>query len=76
MATTKFLLPAGLDEEQRIEIVRQRMMRMRRRRDLDASGHVLDVYPNERGWVDQPGNTDPRRRVYYGIISRWRRKTA
>ena len=51
------------------------MMRTRRR-DLDASGWVLDVYPDERGWVDQPGNTDPQRCVYYGIIWRRRRKTA
>jgi len=30
-----------------------------------TTGWVEDAYPDERGWIDQPGNSDRKRRVFY-----------
>jgi hypothetical protein len=38
---------------------------------MRTSGWILDVYPGERGWVDQPGNTDPKHKVYFAMVSKW-----
>jgi hypothetical protein len=64
----QFLLPAGLAATKAL-VVRHA------RRGLVTTGWVHDVYPNERGWVEQPGNTDPKRRVYFAQVIT-RRRTA
>ena len=63
----KILLPAGLDQEGRLRACRE-LVRKHCRRHLETTGYVLDVFPDERGWVDQPGNTDEKRRVFYAHI--------
>lgn len=63
----RFLLPVGLDQEGRRQAVRELALK-HARRNLVTTGYVHDVYPDERGWIDQPGNSDTRRRVYYAHI--------
>ena len=55
--TRKFLLPAGLDQQGRYRACRELVIKFDRK-GLVTTGYVLDVYPDERGWVDHPGNID------------------
>jgi hypothetical protein len=50
------------------------LMRWHARQNLVTTGWIEDVYPNERGWVDQPDNIDPKHRVFYGVITTRRRR--
>ena len=68
MTTRRFLLPVGLNDKERLKATEALLVKYSRRNPADAMAWVRDVYPNERGWVDQPGNTDKRRRVYYAHI--------
>jgi hypothetical protein len=73
----RFLLPAtATDTEARMQLATDLVCK-HHRKGLETTGWVLDVYPGERGWIDQIGNSDPKRRVYYAIINtRWRKGTA
>ena len=74
MVTRRILLPAGLDAEERLRATKELVIRFHRK-GLVTTGYVHDVYPGERGWVDQLGNTDARRwRVYYAHIHTRREK--
>lgn len=64
----KILLPVGLDAEERLKAAEALLLKYARRNPAGAMAWVEDVYPDERGWVDQPGNTDERGRVYYARI--------
>jgi hypothetical protein len=67
MVTRRILLPAGLDAEARLRATKE-LVRKYHRKNLVTTGYVLDVYPDERGWVDLPDNNDDRRCVYYAHI--------
>jgi hypothetical protein len=43
-----------------------------KRKGWETTGFLETVYPHDRGWVDQPGNKDPKRRVHYLRIHTWR----
>jgi hypothetical protein len=75
MALRRILLPAtATTAEARLAAVHDLVVK-HHRRNLITTGYVLDIYPSERFWVDQPGNTDPKRRVYYAeIFTRLRTK--
>jgi hypothetical protein len=63
----KILLPAGLDHGGRLNACHDLVLKQHLR-NLVTTGYVHDVFPNECGWINQPGNTDDRRRVYYAYV--------
>jgi hypothetical protein len=74
MTMRRFLLPAtATDTEARMQMTAD-LVRKRHRKGLETTGWVEDVYPDERGWVDQPGNSDPKRRIYYAYVATRRRR--
>jgi hypothetical protein len=64
----RFLLPANLDQAARDAALDVLCRCYCRRRDLMVTGWLEGRYPGERGWVDQPGNTDAKQRVYFAEI--------
>ena len=73
MRRRHFLLSPNLDEAARDAALSDLCRRYCRRRDLVVSGWIEGRYPGERGWINQPGNTHPKQRVYFAEI-RVRRK--
>jgi hypothetical protein len=72
----RFLLPAGLDREGRDKALQDLVMRHHKRgpqKNMISTGWIMDVYPGEHGWVNQPGNTDPKRKVYFAMVSKWKK---
>lgn len=66
MTIRRFLLLPS-DPDTRQQKVHDLVLKHHRKKNV-TMGWVEDVYPNERGWVDQPGNRDRRRRVFYALI--------
>ena len=72
----QFLLPAGLDREGRDKALQDLLVRHHKRgpqKNMISTGWIMDVYPGERGWVNQPGNIDPKRKVYFAMVSKWKK---
>ena len=66
MALKRLLLP--LDPEGHRKALKK-LLKKYHQRGLVAMGWIEDVSPGERGWRDQPGNSDRKRRVFYALIS-------
>lgn len=66
----KYLLPPNLDQAERNREVERLVAETHRQTGSSGVlGYVLDVYPGEPDWVEQGGNRDAKRRVYYAVIS-------
>jgi hypothetical protein len=72
MTIRRFLLPPGLEQSAMTDAL-TRLVCQHARRGLQASGWVEDCYPDEPGWVDQPGNVDEEHKVYFATVSTTRR---
>ena len=70
----RYLLPANLDPEKRMAELHTLVVR-RCRRGLVTTGWIQNFYPGERGWINQPGNTDARHRVWYAVVHTRRRES-
>jgi hypothetical protein len=67
MALKRFLLPP-LDAEG-LRKALKKLLKKHYRRGLVTMGWIESVFPGQRGWRDQPGNRDRKRRVFYALIS-------
>jgi hypothetical protein len=67
MTIQRLLLPPLDDEGRRSALID--LISKHARKNYVTTGWIEDAYPNERDWVDQPGNNDPARRVHYVCIS-------
>jgi hypothetical protein len=67
MALKRFLLPP-LDSEGHRKALKK-LLKKYHRKGLVTIGWIVDVFPGQRGWRDQPGNSDRKRRVFYALIT-------
>jgi hypothetical protein len=85
MILRRSLLPPGLDREERAAALRRLIAEQHRaelkklkldrdRRRTSTVGWMIDYYPNERGWQHQPGNVDPRGRIFFAEIKTVKRR--
>ena len=67
MPLKRFLLPPLDSEGQRKALTK--LIKKHREKGLVAIGWIEDVLPGERGWFDQPGSNDRKRRVFYARLA-------
>jgi len=67
MPLKRFLLPPLDSEGQRKALTK--LLRKHHRKGLVTMGWIENVFPGERGWCDQPGNRDLKRRVFYARLT-------
>jgi hypothetical protein len=67
MPLKRFLLPP-LDSEGHRKAL-NKLLKKHHQKGSVTMCWIEDVLPGERGWCDQPGNSDLKRRVFYARLT-------